>query len=137
MSTRAGSDGSPVPGRTLIVKHPGFTATAVLSRALGIGVYVVACSYLNHFMYRPLPAREPHRLVAVLTRFENSDRNNHSSYLDYRDLRDRTTAFDGVLAHFFFPVGVKTGDRPMWVAGASSSACASRSAPGLTRSSDW
>lgn len=104
-------------GWTLIVKHPGFTATAVLSLALGIGACVVAYSYLNQFIYRPLPAREPNRLVAVLTRFENTDRNNHSSYLDYRDLRDRTGAFDGVLAHFFFPVGVKTGDRPQVVLG--------------------
>ena len=104
-------------GWTLLLKNPGFTATAALSLALGIAACVVAFSFPNHFLYRPLPAREPERLVAVLTRFQNSDRNNHSSYLDYRDLRDRTDVFDGVLAHFFFPVGVKTGDRPQVVLG--------------------
>jgi len=46
-------------------KHPGFTAVALLSLALGIGVNTAIFSLLNAVWLRSLPVRNPHALRVV------------------------------------------------------------------------
>ena len=48
-----------------LLKNPGFTAVAVLTLALGIGANTALFTAIDTIMFRPLPARDPSRLVFV------------------------------------------------------------------------
>jgi len=55
-------------GARLLRKAPGFAAAAILIVALGIGAATAIFSVVYGVALRPLPYREPERLVALWTR---------------------------------------------------------------------
>jgi predicted permease len=94
---------------------PGFAITAILTLAVAICANAVVFSVLNALVLRPLNLPNSQRLYTV------EQRELLNSYPDYRDLRDRNRAFDGVAAYDVAPVGLNTGGNPTeaWVIEAS------------------
>ncbi len=85
--------------------NPGFTLTAVLTLALGIGANTAIFSFVNALVLRPLPISQPDKLVAL----SNTARNRPFptfSYPNYRDLRDRNDVLSHLLAFRFVPMSV-------------------------------
>ena len=83
----------------MLGKSPGFTAVAVLTLALGIGVNTAVFSITNALLIRPLPISEPDELV-LLKRFRpESTRPTFSiSYPNFVYFRDHNTVFTDMAA---------------------------------------
>ena len=88
----------------LLRKSPGFTITAVLTLALGIGANAVVFAVLNGLILRPLNVPNAGSLYG-LERLGTG----YQSYPDYLDLRDRNRSFDELLAYNIDQADVATG----------------------------
>jgi len=87
-------------GARILTKDPGFAMVAVLTLALGIGANTVIFSLLNTIYWRPLPARDPSRVVNVFQRRADGRRNSSLSFPDYLYFRDRNSVFSEPAAHY-------------------------------------
>jgi predicted permease len=69
-------------GSRQLLRAPGFAATAILSLALGIGASTAIFSVVNGVLLKPLPFRDPDRLVGVYHQDANQ---GPGTYFTYRD----------------------------------------------------
>jgi putative ABC transport system permease protein len=80
----------------LLLKNPGFSAIAILTLALGIGANTAIFSVVNGVLLRPLPFRDPGRLVLIAER--TSYPTISTSYENYLDWRDQSRSFESMEA---------------------------------------
>ena len=84
-------------GLRSLLKRPGFTAIAVITLALGIGANSAIFSVVNAVLLRPLPFKDPERLVVVWERRANSGRANLPlSGHEYAAFKERATSFEAL-----------------------------------------
>lgn len=78
---------------------PGFTFAAVLSLAIGIGANTAIFSAVDGILLKPLPFRQPDRLVALFQDNRKSDA-DHDDVApgNFTDWRERNRAFTGLAA---------------------------------------
>jgi predicted permease len=89
-------------------KSPGFSLTAILTLALGIGANVVVFSVLNGLILRPLDVPQPETLFQVV-HGNGKTGWTEQSYRDYLDYRDRDASFSGLMAYQIQRVGLSVG----------------------------
>ncbi|MFI5372474.1 MAG: ABC transporter permease [Candidatus Eisenbacteria bacterium] len=99
--------------------HPGFTAAAVCTIALGLGANTAIFSVVNAVLLRPLTFPQPDQLVLVWERNRaGAQLTNVVNPANYLDWHDRATSFTD-LAAFTWSATTFTGDAPEIVQGRS------------------
>jgi predicted permease len=87
-------------------RRPALTVVALTTLALGIGANTAIFSIINVVLLKPLPFKNPDRLVMVWSTAPNQGiAEGFSSYPDFHDWRDQSKAFDGLAAFWTFPNG--------------------------------
>src|SRR5689334_20562872 len=102
-----------------LIKSPGFDAVAIITLALGIGANTAIFGLLDQALLRSLPVKEPAQLVILKfygsfnghTRSRTDDK-FYFSYPMYRDLRDRNSVFNGLIATVNAQAGVQWHNQP-------------------------
>lgn len=83
-------------------RAPAFTAVALLTLALGIGVNASIFSVVNAILFRPLPVERPHELVDIYGHAATSNTHDTHSYPNYLDYRANTRTLASVTAYSNF-----------------------------------
>jgi predicted permease len=84
-----------------LARSPGFTFTAIIALALGIGVNTTLFSLFNAVALKPLPISDPNHVVRFERWFESRARGNVQygfSYPEYIYCRDHAAEFSSLVA---------------------------------------
>src|SRR6185436_17719922 len=82
-----------------LLKNPGFTAVAVLTLALGIGANTAIFSVIRSVLLRPLPFKDPDRLVTVWERHVKKGYDmHHAGAATFLDWKTQNNVFESMAA---------------------------------------
>jgi putative ABC transport system permease protein len=95
-------------GIRVLLRAPGFTATAVTALALGIGATTAIFSVVHSVLLRPLPFREPRQLVALWER--NRQDRAFVSPANFQDWKEQARSFTGMAAVLDTELNLTGGD---------------------------
>jgi predicted permease len=95
-------------------KSPGFTLTAGLTLALGIGANAVVFSMMNALVLHPLNVPQAESLYMIE---RGADKAPSQSYPDYLDMRARNRSFDDLALYEMAPAGldINGNPAPIWL----------------------
>ncbi len=104
-------------------KAPIFTIVAVVTLALGIGANTAIFTLLDQAVLRSLPVSHPEQLVRLRYTGDapghynsfGGDDNDYFSYPMYRDLRDKSSDFAGLIANDQQNVAIEWNNKPSMV----------------------
>jgi putative ABC transport system permease protein len=90
-------------GARMLRKKPGFTFIAVMTLAVGIGATTTVFSVVDAWLLRPLPFKEPNRLVAI---WESEVKNPgvpaiFASYRHYQEWERQSQSFENMAAFYW------------------------------------
>jgi putative ABC transport system permease protein len=110
-------------GMRKLFRSPGFTLTAVLTLALGVGVITAMFNLVNGLLLRPYAYELPEQLVVLkTTQPPDNDDEADLSFTEFSEIIRRSQAFQeiGIVETDNYNVG--RGDSAFWVKGARASA---------------
>ncbi len=87
-------------GLRMLYQNRGFTSVALLALALGIGANSAIFSVVNSVLLRPLPYRDPQRLIVIWENYQQrgGPEREWASPADFRDFRDQAQSFEHIAA---------------------------------------
>jgi putative ABC transport system permease protein len=86
-------------GLRMLWKHPFATVSSVASLAVGIGVNSTLFSVVNSLYLKPLPVKDPDRLVTLYSFDPAKVAYRSVSYQDYLDYRESGGIFSNLAAY--------------------------------------
>jgi putative ABC transport system permease protein len=100
-----------------MARNPGLCAVAVLTLALGIGANTAMFSVIHAVLLRPLPLRDPDRLVGIwagIPRLKIQGASvEYNTFVEW--WRARSRSFEALAAHSPSSVNLTSGDQPQRV----------------------
>jgi len=103
-------------GLRMLLNKPGFAAVAVITLGLGIGANTAIFSVVNAVLLRPLPYREPGKLVRVYTEFPTMNlRKFWMSPPEFLDIQREANAWESIGAWTTGGRNIATTDEPIRV----------------------
>ena len=95
----------------LLVKDPGFTAVAVITLALAIGVNTSVFGIVNAVLFKPLPVEDPEGLVHIYTAMPDGFLSHEPmAHPDFEDVRDEVKSLSHVVGYAFTGFVLATGE---------------------------
>jgi putative ABC transport system permease protein len=89
-----------------LIRRPILAVVGLTTLGLGIGANTAMFSIINVVFLKPLPVRDPDRIVMVwTTRADQGMTEETSSYPDFKDWRDQAKSFSALSAFWMFPNG--------------------------------
>jgi len=103
-------------GIRTLVRTPGFSVTAILVMALGIGASTSLFTIVRSVLLKPLPFRDPDKLVMVYEHYRRETKYpfNPVAAADFHDWRERTHGFQDMAAWRWYGCTISgdTGELP-------------------------
>ncbi len=110
-------------GLRMLLKNPGFTLIAIVTLALGIGANTTIFTMANSMLLKPLPFKDPERLVMVWrTNAEQTAKDVPSSVPLFIDWQQRNQVFEQMTAFTNGRFNLASADAAALVRGANVSA---------------
>ena len=97
-----------------LARSPGYTVMAIAVLALGIGATSAIFSFVDGVLLKPLPYREPDRIVAVWEQTPDGFR-NYVSALNFQDWHDQNRVFENLAAYTNVPATMMAAGEPVEV----------------------
>ncbi|MEO7966770.1 MAG: ABC transporter permease, partial [Gemmatimonadaceae bacterium] len=94
-----------------LIAQPVFTIAAVLTLGLGIGVNAAIFSTVNAYLIKPLPVRDPERLITVVATLEGDNLVSQMSIPNFRDITGLKRVFDDAVIFGGDDVAFGTGEQ--------------------------
>lgn len=84
-------------GLRVLRKNPGFTAVAIFSLALGIGLNSTIFCLVDRLLLQPLPVDRPGEVVLIRIRTEKGGMSRSLPYPEYLELRKQSKSLSGIV----------------------------------------
>ena len=92
-------------------RSPGFTTVALITLALGVGATTAIFSVVYGVLLRPLPYKDPSRIMAIFE-IQPNGRLNRLAEPNFDDFRDQSRGFEAMAKYSAYTGAVSGGSQP-------------------------
>jgi putative ABC transport system permease protein len=101
-------------GARTLIRQPAFTIVSLVTLGLGIGVNTAIFSIVDSVLLRPLPFKDPSRLVAVWeSNVQRGQSHGATGGANFTDWKNQNDVFDSIAAYFTWNYNLTGRDEPV------------------------